>query len=364
MTGTSADGVDAALVEFNAQIPKLLGKHFQAYPKRLRQRIVSSAHSDSIFFDDFYELDRLVAEQLAGAVNQLLQICNCSKNSVRAIGSHGQTLRHHPAKQNNYTVQVGDANTLVALTGIDVVTDFRRADMAHGGQGAPLAPLFHDLAFRSSGKDTVVLNLGGIANITVLNQEKPVLGFDTGPASALMDDWIKFCHQMEFDNSGSWAASGTINQELLDDFMSDPYFLLVPPKSTGREYFGSGWLETRLRNRNVKYADVQATLSELTARTVARAIRQYCPTCHELFLCGGGAKNTFLIKRLHALLPDVNFKTPEQIGLDGDFLEATIFAWLAYQHLQRNPLNLPPITGCARKLVTGCHYPSTPPQAQ
>ncbi|MCB1755999.1 MAG: anhydro-N-acetylmuramic acid kinase [Gammaproteobacteria bacterium] len=359
MTGTSADGVDAALVEFEDHSPRLLDKYFHPYPADLRKRIIALAHSDHVGFDELFLLDAQIAEQLAIAVERLLRQADCTPGRVSAIGSHGQTIRHRPQAGLRYTVQIGNPNILVARTGIDVITDFRRADMAFGGQGAPFASLFHEQVFREAGKHTVVLNLGGIANITVLQDDREVIGFDTGPANALLDDWIKINKGLDHDADGAWAASGTPDPKLLASMLADDYFKQAPPKSTGREYFGGPWLDKHLKNNTSAAVDVQATLCELTARTIADAIERHCPACEQVYTCGGGAKNQELLRRLGQSLPGITLLKPESVGIDGDFLEAMVFAWLAERHLDGLPGNLPSVTGSRRAVICGCHYPAT-----
>lgn len=357
MAGTSADGVDAVLVNFDSnESPQILSRHFHPYPAYLRQQILSVTHSDSMVFDEFFTLDKSIAEEFSVATLELLDKQNCSRGMITAIGSHGQTVRHRPEQPDQYTVQIGDPNILSARTQIDVISDFRRADMAKGGQGAPLAPLFHDHFFRIEDASTVVLNLGGIANISILNPGEPVRGFDTGPANAFMDYWIEKCQGITFDDQGLWAASGSVNKELLLRMLADDYFSLAPPKSTGREYFNDTWLANKLAKRSILEADVQSTLCELTAVTVSDAINKICPDCDKLFVCGGGSKNSELLRRIQQKLPETHLSNPASIGLDADFLEATVFAWLAKRYLNNHPLKLNSITGGPDRAILGCMY--------
>ena len=360
MAGTSADGVDAALVDTSLENnPKLIASHFHPYPAEIQTQIIDTAHSESAEFDAFFGLDNAIAEEFANASSSLIKLSGISCRDVTAIGSHGQTIRHKPDAANNYTVQLGNPAVLLARTGIDVVSDFRRADMAFGGQGAPLAPLFHDHVFRESGKNTVVLNLGGIANISVLKDKEPVIGFDTGPASALMDYWISRNRGIPMDVDGSWAAGGKVNNELLNHLLDDSYFSLPPPKSTGREYFGEKWLHDNIVGKTIAAEDVQSTLCELTARSISDAIKLYCQPCNKVVVCGGGAANKELLNRINAALPGTTISNPSEYGLNANFLEAVVFAWLASQNLNRRPVNLKNVTGGPRQLVVGCLYPAS-----
>ncbi len=359
MTGTSADGVDAALVRIDTSSIHLAGRYFLPYPEDIRARVITLAHSDTAKLDELFQLDRLIGEILADAVNHLLDQENIAAESILVTGSHGQTIRHRPDPPHQYSVQIGNPNILTARTAIDVVSDFRRADMAFGGQGAPFASLFHDHYFRSEGRDTAVLNLGGIANITILKDGSPAMGFDTGPANALLDDWIQFTKKQPFDPDGSWAAAGTVDQDLLQSMLNDPYFKKPAPKSTGREYFNRDWLQAHLQNRTIGSTDVQATLCELSALTIAHAIQASCPSCVQVYGCGGGSKNQELLRRLQRHLPNAKIRNPLEIGIDPDYLEAMVFAWLAYRHLQQLPGNLPSVTGSRRAAICGCLYPAS-----
>ena len=359
MAGTSADGIDAALVDCSSTPPKVIGTYLRQYPPELRSRILNTAHADYVNLDDFFQLDQLIAEELSTAAIELLSQEKCSAKKVIAIGSHGQTVRHRPNPPQHFTVQLGNPNIIVARTGIDVVTDFRRADMAMGGQGAPLAPLFHDKLLREKRRNIVVLNLGGIANITVLSDDFPTLGFDTGPANSLMDLWISQKKDLSYDKSGIWAASGTVNEALLASMLSDAYFKQPPPKSTGREYFSEKWLARHLLATDLPDNDVQATLCELTATTIAHAIKKACSSVDQIIFCGGGHKNEELLRRLQVHFPKTVIESRFNKGIDPDFLEAILFAWLAHRHLQRLPGSMPSITGCAMPLISGCLYPST-----
>lgn len=362
MTGTSADGVDAALVSVSdttPNTPKVIATRFHPYPSELQKQIIAIAHKHSMEFDTYFRLDKDIAHQLASAVLGLLQQENLTAEQIAFIGSHGQTIRHQPAPEHNYTVQIGEPNTLAALTRIDVITDFRRADMAHNGQGAPFAPLFHEKVFLETEKTTVVLNLGGIANITILEQGRETTGFDTGPANALMDDWIKLNKNEKFDTDGRWALSGSTNKQLLNSFFSDKYFLKPAPKSTGREYFNTEWITSHLVNQDLKAVDVQATLCELSALSIAEAVKKCTLKCEQIYLCGGGAQNTELVRRLKLRLPKTIFRSTYEIGIDPNFMEALLIAWLAHRYELELPGNLPSVTGANRAVICGAKYLAT-----
>jgi anhydro-N-acetylmuramic acid kinase len=360
MTGTSADGVDAVLVNCKSNIPTLVERHFHPYPCELQKRVLAITHQNCAELDELFLLDRAIAGELAAAVTGLLSKSCHSASAIIAIGSHGQTIRHRPNPPFHYTVQIGDPNTLVAKTGISVITDFRRADMAHHGQGAPFASLFHKEVFHQPGKCTAVLNLGGIANITLLSDDTPVIGFDTGPANALLDNWIELNKGLSFDKDGEWASTGKVDKALLEAMLKDPYFHLPSPKSTGREYFNPVWTQHHIQHINSCAKDIQATLCELTAVTVAQAIKSKFKHCHQVFLCGGGAKNKELLRRLKIQLPHTHFLDPKTRGIEGDFLEAIVFAWLAKRHIDGLPGNLPSVTGSSKAVISGCYYPATP----
>ncbi len=362
MTGTSADGVDAALVCISNKTPnspKVIATLFHPYPKHLQEQIITTTHENSMAFDAFFKLDKEIAKELADSVQGLLAQENLKPDDIAYIGSHGQTIRHRPGKEHNYTVQIGEPNTLTALTGIDVITDFRRADMAHGGQGAPFAPFFHEKVFRESKRATVILNMGGIANITLLCDSSETTGFDIGPANALMDDWIKLHKNESFDDCGDWAASGTVDIELLKTLICDQYFTIEPPKSTGREYFNTQWLQQHLVNRKIATVDVQATLCELSAQSIADAIKDQTTQCDQVFLCGGGIKNLELLRRLKFHLPNTQFRSTAELDIDPDFLEALLIAWLAHRHELALSGNLPSVTGSRKAVICGAKYIAT-----
>ena len=357
ISGTSADSIDAALIGFSRGVPQLQASHAHPWPEDLRSRMLALAQGEgALDLDAFGRLDVQIGHCFADAATQLLERNGTPAAAVRAIGSHGQTLRHRPTGEYPFTLQLGDPSVIAERCGIDVVADFRRADVAAGGQGAPLLPALHAMLLARPGHARVVLNLGGIANITVLGADGSVFGFDTGPANGLLDAWCLRQRGEPFDRAGAYAASGRIDARLLDALRADPYFALPPPKSTGREYFHLDWLAARAPRATPDPADVQATLLELTARSIASAIARYAPQAQEVLACGGGVHNDALMRRLGELLAPRVLLGTSRYGIDPDFLEATAFAWLARQRLLGLPGNLPTVTGARGPRVLGAIY--------
>lgn len=357
ISGTSADSIDAALIGFSRGVPQLQASHAHPWPEDLRSRMLALAQGEgALDLDAFGRLDVQIGHCFADAATQLLERNGTPAAAVRAIGSHGQTLRHRPTGEYPFTLQLGDPSVIAERCGIDVVADFRRADVAAGGQGAPLLPALHAMLLARPGHARVVLNLGGIANITVLGADGSVFGFDTGPANGLLDAWCLRQRGEPFDRAGAYAASGRIDAGLLDALLADPYFALPPPKSTGREYFHLDWLAARAPRATPDPADVQATLLELTARSIASAIARYAPQAQEVLACGGGVHNDALMRRLGELLAPRVLLGTSRYGIDPDFLEATAFAWLARQRLLGLPGNLPTVTGARGPRVLGAIY--------
>jgi anhydro-N-acetylmuramic acid kinase len=288
----------------------------------------------------------------------LMQEAGVSAAEVAAIGSHGQTLRHGPTGPHPFTMQLGDASVIAERTGVRTVADFRRRDVAAGGQGAPLVPAFHAAMFGGSGEDRAVLNLGGIANITLLPGAGPISGFDTGPGNGLMDAWVLHHHGERYDRGGALAARGAVDEALLRRLLDEPWLSLPPPKSTGRDLFHHGWLQSRLGGEERAVADVQATLCEFTACTVMQALRAALPNCRRLLVCGGGVHNPALRAALAAQWPGLVIESTAAHGLDPDFVEALAFAWLARETLAGRPGNLPAVTGARGLRVLGAiHAP-------
>lgn len=360
MSGTSMDAVDAVLVDFSQQQPKLIASHQEELPTDLRSDLLSLCQPGFDEINRSGSADIQVAQLFARAANQLLINAHVPNTDVTAIGSHGQTIRHSPEGQYPFTLQIGDPNTLAEITGITTVADFRRRDMAKGGQGAPLTPAFHNAVFRNLQHNRIVLNLGGIANITWLpaQPEQQVIGFDTGPANVLLDAWISLHLQENVDKEGRWAASGKIDSHLLDMLLQDSYFARSYPKSTGREYFNLDWLNSYLKHlpHSPATADVQATLCELTAITIAHAIHALTEQLIELFICGGGINNTYLIERIKFHCKNATIHSTEVLGVAPQLVEAMAFAWLAKQTMSHKTGNLPSVTNAKKPVILGGVY--------
>ncbi|HXD38487.1 MAG TPA: anhydro-N-acetylmuramic acid kinase [Rhodanobacter sp.] len=357
ISGTSADSIDAVLVRFGDGRPQMLACRAHPWPEPLRQRLLALAQGEAApDLDAIGRLDVEIGGQFADAAVHLLAQSGTPATAVRAIGSHGQTLRHRPGGDHPFTLQLGDPSVIAERCRIDVVADFRRADVAAGGQGAPLLPALHARLLGVPGHARVILNLGGIANITVLAADGGVRGFDTGPANGLLDAWCLRHRGEAFDRDGAFAGSGRVLPDLLDALLADPYFALPPPKSTGREYFHLDWLAARAPIASLEPADVQATLLELTARSVAAAVELHASAAADVLACGGGVHNGRLMHRLGELLAPRRLGSTAGHGVDPDFLEATAFAWLARQRLLNLPGNLPAVTGARGPRVLGAIY--------
>jgi anhydro-N-acetylmuramic acid kinase len=356
ISGTSADGIDAALVRFTPALD-VVGAITHPYPDALRARVLALATSNAtIALDDYGTLDVAIGEAFAEAVHVLLDRTRAAPADIAAIGSHGQTVRHRPGGDHPFTLQIGDPSVIAERTKIATIADFRRADVAAGGQGAPLLPALHAAVFASD-TPRVVLNLGGIANITVLGPGRDVLGFDTGPANCLLDAWAARHLGAKRDEGGIWAHGGRVDREQLAAFANDPYFAAPPPKSTGREHFNLDWLDARLR-AGVAPQDVQATLLALSADTIADAIRTVAPDTREVFACGGGVHNPELMNAIADRIGTATLASTAALGLDPDYVEAAGFAWLARARLGNTPGNLPAVTGARGPRVLGAIYPA------
>ncbi|QYJ78011.1 anhydro-N-acetylmuramic acid kinase [Shewanella acanthi] len=357
MSGTSMDGVDAVLVDFASEQPKLISSHTETIPTHLLKGLQRLCIPGADEINRLGRIDRSVGQLFALAVNNLLAKTDIPKEDIIAIGSHGQTVRHMPNLEVGFTLQIGDPNTIATETGIDVIADFRRKDIALGGQGAPLVPAFHQQSFARLGKKRVILNIGGIANITYLpGNSEEVLGFDTGPGNTLIDAWIQQVKGESFDRDGDWAASGKTDPQLLSHMLSHPYFSLAYPKSTGRELFNQAWLEQQLSAFNqLDEEDIQSTLLDLTCHSIAMEIGKLSPE-GELFVCGGGAFNRELMQRLSTLLPGYSIETTSALGVDPKWAEGIAFAWLAMRHHLGLPANLPAVTGASREAVLGGRF--------
>ncbi len=363
MSGTSMDGIDAVVVSFGDREVRMHAARQAPYSPALKAELQLLVNDpDACTTDGLGALDRRVGEQFRDAALAVIDDAGISAGDIVAIGSHGQTIRHQPLADPPYSLQVGDPATIAIGTGVATVADFRRADIAAGGQGAPLVPPFHAWLFGRGADPSVVLNLGGIANLTVLDAAGSVaLGFDTGPGNILLDRWTLACTGRAFDAGGALAASGRVHGALLERLLADDYFSLPPPKSTGFEYFNLGWLEQHLDGlaTTLDPRDVQATLAELSARSVAAAIERHAADTRRLLVCGGGAHNVDLLARLQRhLLPGIAVSSTLDAGLHPDWVEAVAFAWLAMRRIAGQPGNLPVVTGASRQVVLGAlHSP-------
>lgn len=363
MSGTSLDAIDAAMVEFNDD-PKLrlIATHSLAIPAELRSEILQLCQPGSDHVHRLGKTDTELGLLFAECCLQLLEKSKMSAKQVLAIGNHGQTIRHVPHAEIPFTLQIGDPNIISTLTNITTVADFRRRDLALGGQAAPLAPAFHQYLFQERGHPRFIVNIGGMANLTYLPGDlaQPVIGFDTGPGNTLIDQWMQQHCQQPYDRDGAWAAGGQVNAALLNNLLQDPYFSAPAPKSTGREYFNLNWLATycATETHSLSAQDIQATLTALTAQTIADAIQHTDAQANEVFLCGGGAYNQYLVQCLQSCLPTHRIASTMQIGLDPKWVEAATFAWLAKQTMHRLPGNLPSVTGARRASILGAIYPT------
>jgi anhydro-N-acetylmuramic acid kinase len=363
MSGTSADGIDAVAVEISEPHAfRLLATHHFAYPADTRARVLALTDAGHDEIARAGALDTELGQLFAEAANAVSKQAGLAARDVHAIGSHGQTIRHAPVAAARFTVQLGNPAVIAEQTGMTTVADFRRRDMAAGGEGAPLVPAFHQWLFADTESARVVVNIGGIANITVLppDGESDVTGFDTGPGNVLMDIWAATHLGRTFDDNGDWAASGKVDDRLLQRMRAEPYFARKPPKSTGRELFRAEWLEQMLQGAwaSVTPVDVQATLAELTARSIADAIAGSAARANAVFVCGGGAQNRFLMARLGRLLAPCTVQSTSAIGLDPQWVEASAFAWLAHRTMGGKPGNLPAVTGARHAAILGAIYPA------
>lgn len=362
MSGTSLDGIDIALSRFDPErqqaecldalclnIPDDLKEHLLALCTPAASELVRAGQAGNRW-----------ATIAADGVRQLLLRNQLTASDIRAIGSHGQTVRHHP--ELGFSLQIGAPALLAELTGIDVISDFRSRDLAAGGEGAPLVPAFHSWLLSDPQQTRTLINVGGFANLSIMRPGYPPAGFDSGPGNALMDSWIQQHKGVAFDDSGNWARQGVVLPQLLQTMLSDPYFARVGPKSTGREYFNSAWLTGCLSQLGVeaqtRAEDVQATLLALTANSIADSVKRAADDCHAVYLCGGGARNTLLLEQLQELLPQQKVETSKALGVDPDWMEAIAFAWLAWRFDERLAGNLPSVTGARGERILGALYPA------
>lgn len=359
MSGTSLDGIDVCLADVQAKQFKVLATHFLAYPISIKSKLLT-LHTPS---HNELEEAELVANQLAklyaDAVNALLDQQHLKPEQIVAIGCHGQTIRHKPIVNHDvgFTLQIGNAALLAELTQITVVSDFRSRDIAAGGQGAPLVPAFHQAVFSHPETSRAIINIGGIANITYLpkttDQQISVLGFDSGPGNMLIDAWTKQHLHQDYDADGAWARTGRVNDALLQQMLGDPYLAAPPPKSTGRDLFNDDWLQHQLSKITLPPQDVACTLTKLTANSIADALIKFCPPVDEIYLCGGGARNSLLVSELRHNLPNSLIEPTDALGVGVDWVEAAAFAWLAHQTIAHRPGNLPAVTGAKGLRILG-----------
>lgn len=364
MSGTSLDGVDVVLAAINENIVAQQASLSYPIPVNLKEDILAICQGQQLTLSQLGRLDTRLGRLFSDAVLALMRQQNLQPEDIVAIGCHGQTVWHEPTGDAPHTMQIGDNNQIAAHTGVTVVGDFRRRDMALGGQGAPLVPAFHQALLAHPVEKRMVLNIGGIANLSLLVPGQPVRGYDTGPGNMLMDAWIWRQCGKPYDKDAQWASEGKVLLPLLQDMLSDSWFALPAPKSTGREYFNYGWLEKHLaRYANLRGQDVQATLTELTAVTISEQVL-LSGGCERLLVCGGGARNPLLMARLAALLPGTEVTTTDDAGISGDDMEALAFAWLAWRTLAGLPGNLPSVTGASEATILGAIYPANRAQNQ
>jgi anhydro-N-acetylmuramic acid kinase len=361
MSGTSLDGIDAALVDFRENNVHLVNFEYLPFPEEIQHAIQRLCKPDTLIsLKEYGAMDTRLGRLFAETANSLLVKANIPASSVNAIGSHGLTIYHAPDSQFPFSLQIGDPNIIAEKTGITTVADFRRRDIAACGQGAPLVPAFHRAVFRQPNEHRCIVNIGGIANITVLSKDQSaaIIGFDTGPGNTLMDLWIKLQQNRQYDKDGAWARTGKINHDLITLLKQDAYFNTAPPKSTGKEYFSLAWLYQYFDAFSYKAEDMQACLCFLTAATITDAIKRYAPATERVLICGGGIHNKYLLELIEQLI-ECPVESTEHYGLHPDHVEAMAFAWLARQTLDNLPGNLKEVTGANNAAILGGIYQGT-----
>ncbi len=361
ISGTSVDGIDAVVADLSTARPQLLAAQTLPWDAPLHAKLLATLNRpEAVSLNELGELDAALGDAFAAAALAVIATAGLRPTDITAIGSHGQTLFHAPSAHPPFTLQAGDPSRIAARTGVTTVADFRRRDMAEGGQGAPLVPALHQALFTHAEIPRAIVNIGGIANLTLLPANGGAAsGFDTGPGNGLMDAWTAKHKQQPFDPSGEWARSGVTDTDLLEHLLREPYLRLPPPKSTGRELFNLPWLQARLDAgfAGLSAATVQATLAEFTAVSIAAALQE-AGSADELYVCGGGAHNAYLLERLQTHLPTCRIASTAALGLEPDWVEATAFAWLAMRTLAGECGNLPTVTGARREVVLGAIYPA------
>ncbi|WP_058535288.1 anhydro-N-acetylmuramic acid kinase [Legionella saoudiensis] len=356
MSGTSMDGIDAAIVDIPSN--KLICGITKEYSKEVMNGLNKLLDGSDLSLASICQLNTLIGRDFAQAANEVLHEAALSARDICALGSHGQTVCHNTESSIPYTWQLGCGHTISSLTGITVIADFRTRDLVNGGQGAPFAPLYHQELFSKQFANVALVNIGGIANITFINANKPTRGWDVGPGNCLMDAWIAKHQGKSFDANGAWAQQGMVIQPLLDALLADSFIQLTAPKSIGKEYFSLSWLETHLKP-DYKAVDVQKTLLAFTAKPIADALIDAPKEVKDLFLCGGGTHNLALKQMIQELLPEIVVKSVADAGISPDYLEAMLFAWLAAQTINQQPLDLGAITGSKKPAILGAIYPSS-----
>ncbi|MAW33918.1 MAG: anhydro-N-acetylmuramic acid kinase [Proteobacteria bacterium] len=354
MSGTSADGVDCCLADFDHNHPRKLTECYVPYNPKVKNKILSIKQDSKLSIDEFAILELEITRAYAASVQTLLENIDASSKNIKAIGCHGQTIAHNP--EQKYTRQLVNGSLLAELTNITTVIDFRGRDIAAGGQGAPLAPVFHNAFFRSEDKHRVILNIGGMANITNLAPGDPVSGFDTGPGNCLLDRWIKTCKGDAFDKNGDWAKSGQVVSSLLKKLKEHYFFNLPPPKSCGSEQFNLDWIN-QLKPVNTQSQDLQATLLQLTVDSIVDAQNKYCRGAKEMYVCGGGARNKYLVDKISASTSTISVKLTDSLGVEAEWVEAFGFAWLAKKTISNEPIDATNVTGSKGRRIAGAIYP-------
>lgn len=359
MSGTSLDGLDIVLIDQQPNLPsQLIASHYITMPEQLRNDLLALCCSGNDELARAAIAEQQWAQLAADGINHLLAQQQLTSNDIVAIGSHGQTVRHEP--ERGFTIQISNGALLAELTNISVVTDFRRRDVAAGGQGAPLVPAYHEALFKNDKKQRAILNVGGFSNLSLLSPNQTTHGFDCGPGNVLLDTWISYKLNKHYDDKGAWAASAKPNQVLLELFLADNFFSKTGPKSTGRELFNFDWLNNKLTQFNQPIADevVQSTLLELTVQSIVQSLKQAQPMTDELIVCGGGAFNNELLNRLQHNLANTKVQTTQDYGIPPEWIEAMAFAWLAYCCLENIPANRPAVTGAEGLRILGAIYPA------